>query len=460
MDLLEEIYNRSPIVLQNVMISTYGLLLKRERYGKEYTRILESLRESDLYSSEQVNQLQKERLSCLIRYAFNHVPYYRETWKRIGLIPSDITLDNLGQVLPLISKEDIRENHNSFKSELIKNHEIIKITTSGTTGKPLTIYTSKYVRQANYAFMTRFLNWEGIKYNEKSATFAGRAFIPPSQKSPPFWRANWLNRNYLFSSFHITRNNIPSYIEALERIQPTYIDSYPSAIAAIAKYLVENDIKIDIHLKAIITSSETLYQEQRNLIEKAFRTKVVDQYGSAEMVAFIGQCEQGNYHVNPEYGIVELVDANGKNVDIGQTGQLIATGFLNYVMPMIRYQIGDSAVFSRETCCCGRNFPVIQELVGRQDEQIKTRDGRSISRLGSIFKGLSSIREAQIIQTDIDNIIIKIVKMPGYKEWMQKELVEELKKRVGQDISITCDYVENIPKSSSGKMRAVISHVG
>ena len=263
----------------------------------------------------------------------------------------------------------------------------------------------------------------------------------------------------MFSSFHLSRDNIPCYIKALEKIQPVYIDSFPSAISAIAKYLVENSIEIKLHLKAIITSSETLYLEQRELIEKAFRTKVVDQYGSAEMVAFIGQCENGNYHVNPEYGIVELLDEDGKPVEEGETGQLVVTGFLNNVMPLIRYQIGDSAVFSLENCTCGRNFQVIKELSGREDEQIRTRDGRSISRLASIFKGMPLIKEAQIIQNDIDNIVVKVVRAPGYEEWMQKDFIKELKKRVGYEINVSVNYVNSIPRTKNGKFRSVISHV-
>ena len=184
MNLLEEIYNRSPITLQNVMISMYGLLLKRQRYRGEYAHILEELLESEKFSRDQLKQLQENRFSFLISYAYNYVPYYRESWKQLSLSPTGITLDNMGQVLPLISKEELRENYESFKSELIKDHETIKITTSGTTGKPLTIYTSKSVRQANYAFMSRFMIWAGIHNKDKSVTFAGRAFIPPTQKSP------------------------------------------------------------------------------------------------------------------------------------------------------------------------------------------------------------------------------------------------------------------------------------
>lgn len=459
MSSVEHIYNKCPVFLQNWLISAYGLKLKRERYGKHYKAVLAGLLESEHLSASEIKNNQNKILRQLAGYALHNVPYYSEMANTADEVTSNITIDTISDYFPVLSKDTFRDNQQRFISKEFNPLDLLKINTSGTTGKPLTIYTTHEARQANYAFMTRFMQWAGIRQGEKSVTFAGRVFIPPQQKDPPYWRSNWWNNNYLFSSFNITPDTVPDYLEHLERIQPVLIDSYPSAIAAIANYILENSLKVNLHLKAIITSSETLSHEQRTRIEQAFNVRVFDQYGNAEMAVFAGQCEHGQYHINPEYGIAELLDESGNAVGPGETGELVVTGFLNKAMPLIRYQIGDSAILSAEPCACGRHFPVLQEIVGRRDDLIKTRSGRIVGRLDPIYKGLTGIRESQIMQPDIDNIVVYIVTAPGYEAWMEDSLLTELKKRVGLDINIRVSYVQEIPRTSSGKMRAVISHV-
>jgi phenylacetate-CoA ligase len=458
MSSVEKIYNTCPVFLQNWLISAYGLKLKRE-YGKHYKAVLAELLESEHFSVSEIKKSQNKILRQLTGYALRNVPYYREMANAANEVASNITVDTISDYFPVLSKDTFRDNQERFLSREFNPQRLLKINTSGTTGKPLTIYTTHEARQSNYAFMTRFMHWAGIRQGEKSVTFAGRVFIPPHQKEPPYWRSNWWNNNYLFSSFNITPDNVPDYLEQLERIQPVFIDSYPSAIAAIANYILENSLKVNLHLKAIITSSETLSREQRTRIEQAFNVRVFDQYGNAEMAAFAGQCEHGQYHLNPEYGIAELLDESGNAVGPGEIGQLVVTGFLNKAMPLIRYQIGDSAILSDVPCACGRHFPVLQEIVGRRDDLIKTRSGRIVGRLDPIYKGLAGVRESQIVQPDIDNIVVYIVTASGYEAWMEDSLLKELKKRVGLDINITVSYVPEIPRTSSGKMRAVISHV-
>jgi len=459
MSTAEDVYNNCPIFLQNWLISAYGLKLKRERYGRHYKEFLAELLKTEHLSASAMKEYQNRKLSQMAEYALRYVPYYKETSKPVIKATGDITADTVSDYFPVLAKDAFRNNQERFISREFNPGRLLKINTSGTTGKPLTIYTTREARQANYAFMTRFMRWAGIQQGEASATFAGRVFIPPHQNKPPYWRRNRWNNNHLFSSFNITADTIPAYIAQLERIQPAFIDSYPSAIAAIANYILENSLRVNLKLKAIITSSETLSREQRARIEQAFSVRVFDQYGNAEMAAFACQCEHGGYHINPEYGIAELLDDAGNAVGPGEMGQLVVTGFLNKAMPLIRYQIGDSAILSDEPCACGRQFPVLKEIVGRRDDLIKTRSGRIVGRLDPIYKGLAGIRESQIVQTDLDNVVVNIVTAPGYEGWMEDSLIAELKKRVGFEINASVNYVSEIPRTSSGKMRAVVSYV-
>ena len=259
---------------------------------------------------------------------------------------------------PIIDKSDLLQSPQNFISTYYSKKSLIKINTSGTTGTPLTIYVTPDARKMNYAFFARSKRWAGIDGFEKSLTLAGRTIVPADQKQPCFWRKNLLFNNTLFSSYHLGEENFEHYVNAIRNINPVFIDSYPSSIAMIAEYMLRNNI-CDIRPRTIITSAETLFEHQRERIEKAFGCKLYDQYGSAEQVVFACQCEKGTYHINPEYGYVEVLNKNNEPVEAGQLGELVCTGFTNFAMPLIRYKIGDMATLTQKKCHCGRNFPVI-----------------------------------------------------------------------------------------------------
>ena len=199
----------------------------------------------------------------------------------------DISTESLSDYFPVLNKNTIRENQNNFVSNLISASKLKYINTSGTTGTPLKIAVSKEAIQQNYAYFSRFLELAGVSSTERSATFAGRAIIPATQKKQPYWRYNIFNKNLLLSSYHLSESTIPSYIKALEKWSPTFIDSYPSAIYLIAKHIIDNNIIHNIKPVSIITSSETLLDEQRRIIEAAFGCKIYDHYGCAEMAVLI-----------------------------------------------------------------------------------------------------------------------------------------------------------------------------
>jgi phenylacetate-CoA ligase len=157
-----------------------------------------------------------------------------------------------------------------------------------------------------------------------------------------------------------------------------------------------------------------------------------------------------------EYGILELLD-DGKPVPPGVGGELVCTGFLNNAMPLIRYKIGDSAVFSSHACECGRQTPCLESVEGRVDDIITTKDGRMIGRLDPVFKGTSGVKEAQIVQTEIGSVVVKVVTGEGFNQKGIEPLLLELNKRLGLDTAVTVEYVDRIERTSAGKFRSVVS---
>jgi len=451
----EWIYNNGPIWLQNLLVSGYGAKLYYERYFgfKPYREFLER---SQWLSSDEIERASAKMLGELLTHAYRTVPYYRSLFDRIGIRPQHEAPLSLLADIPLLQKEVIRRDQRQLLSSKFAKGELITLNTSGTTGKSLQLFVDIESRRKAYAFTNRYHAWAGLKNGRNNVTFGGRAIVPPQQKKPVFWRYNAAMGNYLFSSYHMSDANLPYYLEKIRKIQPAFIEAYPSAAYLLAKYVIDHG-PAGLRPKAILTSGETLFDHQRELIQEAFGCSVFDQYGCTEQALFVSQCEQGAYHVHPEFGLVELLDDQDFPVPPGVTGRVVCTSFVNMAMPLIRYEIGDTAQWGSRGCSCGRYFPVLKKICGRQDDYIVTPEGNRIGRLDPIFKGIRSVKEAQIVQERTD--FIRVVIVPG-EEFGTKDsasIINELQKRTGSSVSISLEVVDAIERTANGKIRSVIS---
>lgn len=455
MKIIDTIYTNSPVFLQNAFLSAYGYKLKKTRYGKKFKSHVKKIQNYD-YSAGKVASHQNIKLRSILQYSEKHVPFYQELVSKNRIDVKDICLDNFSARWPILEKEGVSENQKNFYSTALSARSTFTLNTSGTSGAPLDIRATADAIQYNYAFFDLFLKSIGLSEFDRSATFAGRLIVPMSDDSGPFWRINLTMNTMLCSSYHLSEKNIPLYIAALARWKPTYIDSYPSAIYQIASYIVGNNISHNIRLKAIITSSETLTSLQRYTIELAFGCKIYDQYGCAEMVVTAYQNTEFKYFVNPYYSIVEVLDDYGLPVLPGESGSLVCTGLLNNAMPLIRYRIGDYVKTSNVEPV-GPHWLFLDSIEGRMDDVIITPEGNKIGRLDPAFKGISCIKNAQIIQEHLDQIVVNVVKFQNYDDVSENELRHELQLRLGPSMKICFNYLDEIPTQKNGKFKSVIS---
>lgn len=456
MSIQELIYFSSPVFIQNMLVSCYGYKLFRQRYSKNAKKYNHDLEKSAEFSVAEMHALQERRFVKIARHAIEFVPYYRN-WA----LNNHITINDFNSLkdlswFPILEKDEIKKNPRNFLSDVyLGRHDLFKIHTSGTTGKPLTIYCDRDSRTHHYAFFTRLRSWFGLDQNSKRATLFGRIILKPGQNSPPFWRYDYFQRNLLMSSYHLSNENLTHYYSKLAEYFPDEIIAYPSSIYQIAKYIVRQHLP-QLKPKVVFTTAETLLPYQRTMIERAFNCPIIDQYGCTEMAFFASQCEHGTMHLHPEHGIFETVDSNGHATLEGNQGLAVATGFINYAMPLIRYKVGDIVVLSNGICRCGRAFPVLESVEGRKDDILTTLNGQPIGRLDPIFKGKDGIYETQIIQTAHDRIEFRIVKDEKFLAKEEKELIYEIRKRIGFDMRLDLIYVKDIPKDKNGKFKSVI----
>jgi phenylacetate-coenzyme A ligase PaaK-like adenylate-forming protein len=456
--LYDSIYLRSHPFLQNVALSLYGLRLNYIRHGGEYSNYFKAINKHLYFGHETLSDYINEILKTVVNEAIENVPYYRELFQTCGLAAKDIqTVEDIKKI-PLLEKHLLHNEPYRFVNEKYDVSNLLCIHTTGTTGTPLKIFCDKNIRQLNYAYYDRFLSQSGINFKGKRATLGGRIILHQEQRNSPFWRYSYFQKNLLFSSYHLTDKNIPAYIDQLIKFSPDFIDTYPSSLYHIAKYAQDHDIDLKGVTRSITTSAETLFPEQRDVLESVFGVPVYDQYGAAEMCVFVGQCKEGSYHIHTDYGFLEFLREDGTNADPGEEAELVCTGFINPLMPLIRYRIGDRGIRSSKHCTCGSVFPVMEKIIGRMDDILVTPDGRRIGRLSPVVKGFP-VKEVQYIQKVKESVEVHIVKDKGYTSETERQVLQELRKRLGDAISIKLNYESFIPPGKGGKLKSIISSV-
>lgn len=456
MDIKETIYYLSPTWLQNVLVSAYGYKLRKQRYGRHSRAYVAELNASEKLSKRKMRSLQDSKFVDMARHALLTVPFYQEWAKNKNICAQDInSLKDLKR-FPVITKDMIRCDPERFLStNYDARRDLFKLNTSGTSGKPLTIYTDIESRTCHYAFFTRLRSWYGVTEQDWRATFFGRIICKPEQASPPFWRYDYFQRNVIFSSYHLSDANLIHYYKKLKELKPAEIIGYPSSIFILATYMKDNRLEA-LKPKVVFTTAEMLFDHQREIIEKQFECPVIDQYGCTEMAFFASQCKYGSMHLHPEHGYMEIVSKEYALLPSGKVGNALCTGFVNKAMPLIRYEVGDMLAIVDSGCLCGRVFPVITEIEGRVDDILTGSDGRPLLGMGNVFKGFGGIYETQIVQTQEDTLQFNIVRSLEFSANAEKDLLHEIRKRAGEGMIIKFNYVDEIRKNENGKFKMVV----
>jgi len=456
--ILQRLYWSLPSSLRDFAAGVHGARLSRARYGPETDRLMAEALEREQWSEERWKTWREERLSTLLERAATQVPFYREHWsarRRAGDRSEPGRLENW----PLLEKDELRRRPKAFLADGSRPERMFSLHTSGTSGKPLTLWRSRRTNLEWYAlFEVRCRLWHGVDRACRWANLGGQLVAPIRSRRPPFWVwSRGLSQLYM-SSYHLSPDLLPYYLEALARYRIQYLYGYSSSLHALAVSVLASGRSAagrDLKLRVALTNAEPLFEGQRRAIEEAFGCPVRETYGMAEIAAAAGECEQGALHEWPEAGIIELLE-EGREVPRGEAGEVVATCLLNPDMPLIRYRVGDRAVraFS-SSCACGRTLPRFERIEGRVDDVLFSADGRRIGRLDPVFKADLPIKEAQIIQETLQRVVLKYVPEPGFARRHQYLISQRLQERLGP-IEVVFDEVSGVPRGANGKFRAVV----
>lgn len=374
--------------------------------------------------------LQEKKLKAIIRHAYENVPLYRGKFDSAGVKPDDIkTLKDI-EKLPFVTKQEIRSNMpDKSTARGYETNDCVKMSTSGTTGGPMTVYCDKrcwdneivdwYYRTANildyntwdtcltisYATPTRDIHSnEGEIRSQPKHESSGRAAL--GFLTPMFgrWRKN------LFIAY-----NADEIVADVVKYQPRVIKGNTSYLRLLAEAIASKGCK-EIEPKALLSWGEVLDNPNRNFLESFFGCKVYDVYGANEIGSIATECgKRSGLHVKADMVILEVLK-NGKPAAAGECGEIVVTGLLNYAMPLIRYRVGDIGILGDEQCPCGRGFPLLRSVEGRIVDCLQLPNGRLVTpkTIATAVQGTPGVSRYQVVQESMNKI--KIDLMSGKKD--------------------------------------------
>jgi len=454
----EYIYQKLPIILQNMACSYYGMKQTKLRFNTVFQQKLKELMVSEKWDKAEIEAYQNDKLHELIKSSYESVPYYRDLMKQLKLTPKDIRSRKDLYKLPILTKEDVRNNFNKLISEKINKKDLIFSHTSGTTGKSLHYYLEKKQIPFQWAIWARHKQRFGIKYNDWHVDFTGKLAVPIEQRRPPYWRWNIPMHQVVINMQHLVPGKINDIVAFLNKNNFKYFNGYPSIIHIFVLTARDAGLVLKNPPKIIFTGAENILDDQRKDICDYTGAVLSTQYGFSEGCGNASQCTEFLYHEDFEFGILECIDptpaGNGRI-----KGKIICTGFASPGFPFIRYEVGDIGVWEdpKKKCKCGRKSKVLVRIEGRTDDYVITPEGRRIMRFDYIFKDTINVKEAQIIQEKLAEIKIKIVKRDHYNIKDENYIRQEIKKWISPKLKVTFEYVKEIERENNGKFRAVKS---
>jgi phenylacetate-CoA ligase len=458
--IVDKVYPKLPIVLQNAGISMFGYQWKKRRFGGVFEKELKGFKERENYTQQQWLDYQTIELRKLLTHAFENVPYYNDKYKKAGFTLEKFQKFELEQLtqLPFLEKEELRKlGKTSLLSIKIKPGGAFH-SSSGSTGTPTSIYYSKQMHQIWTAgYEARVKNWAGVSKDMVRGMIGGRRILPEANGKPPYFRYNYFEKMVYYSAYHISADTALNYIRGMEKHNVDYMMGYAMSNFFLARFINELEIN-GPELKAVITSSEKLTPAMREAFQKAYGCETFDTWSGVEACAQISECEKHSLHESPDIGILETIDPTGKYTQVGETGEAVCTSLINYDQPLIRYRCGDVLRPSAKQCSCGRNLKVYDEIVGRLEDVVIGLDGREMVRFHGVFVNLPNIIEGQVIQFTQTKFEIKVVVAKMLSEREEAVIRNRMRSQLG-DIQLLIKPVEQIPRGNNGKFKAVISHL-
>lgn len=427
---------------------------------------------------EELARLQDRKLRCLIRYAYDSVPFYYEHLRSAGIFPQDFRGTADLKLLPIITKGDVFANFpDKITSRKAKTPSYV--FTSGTSGNPMKILRDAYYIDIRDAVRLRRLHQTGrglldrfvrISYvgslseasNEEGRGRRERTTTTTTNKTTHDLK---MTLQFIFGTYNGKRvalrqkmlglgnDNLSEVAMTLVKLKPDIIESRGSYLRRLGNQLEEQGHKLNV--KRILVNGEALSPGCRQDLQKVYGAEVFHSYGAQEFGGLAAECRaHSGLHLNSDYYIFEFLRDNGEiilpteeNWRKGEKVEMLITCLHNRAMPLIRYRIGDLIQLGEVgECACGLFLPRLSKTYGRvndgllNDAGIRIAPGEIVAYLESVM----GLRDFQLIQNEDRTLSVKLQEKDLTNERVVRPLLEYLHELVGGEIKIALKIWDDV----------------
>ncbi len=444
-----KIYNQLPAWAQTLAVSLEGLRIQKKRYDVLFEVQYRACTSRNGWTYAQKCAFRDAQLRNMVKHCYETVPYYRRLFDELHIDYRRIQrLEDL-QCLPILDKQTIRAHYEEFFSESYDRAQLIEQHTSGSTGTGFSFYQNREAHAAVWAHVWRGNHNIGLNREMWCAYFGGRSIVPPGQKNGPCYRINYPGRQIMFSIYHMNDGTFAQWVRVLNKHRPPWIQGYPSALVPFAAFLERSGQRLDYVPQVITLSSENVSWAQEDYLHRIFGVYPMQNYAQCEAVATFRQRLDRKIFVDEDFAAVELIPTGQDNLC-----RIVGTTLSNFAMPFLRYDTKDLATWRLTEE--GRE---ILTLDGRDEDDIRLRDGGSVRRLSRVFQDQLHITEAQIIQKSLDMVEFHVVCAPEFTPADEQRLGEAIGGYLNGRIGWKIVRTEHLIRNQNGKVRFIISEL-
>lgn len=366
-----------------------------------------------------------KQLKKVIEYANKHSEYYQTLF-----LNNQIDCNNISELtfnkIPIMTKLDYKLNVKKIiVDEYQYNHInfLNKITTSGSSGIPLTIYFEPREYTISNLILWRLRKkWYGVNPYDKMCAFTSDLAINGivMDAQDVYIRGNKM----FFSKIKISRESISSYFQHIQKFSPNWLYIQPSVMMNLYSYMCEENLKLPDSLTYIELFGENVSYHFLKKLKQYYRNiDIAVMYGAKEFNAIALMCPCGKMHILDNNVFIETNDNN----------EIIVTGLVNTKVPIIRYNLQDRITLKENFLCkCGIQGSIIEEIIGRSCNIEYIDDNITSDLLKWIIEKVNylyseCIYEYRLCSVKENKIVVGIYLNNSYLSW-KKIISEEIKK--------------------------------
>lgn len=399
------------------------------------------------WSKQEVKDWQTTQLHRLISHAYNHTRYYREVMDDLGMKPQDIkTLEDI-KLLPVLTREIIKERFDDIVADNIVNYPNRICSTGGSTGQPM-----QYICDENtWGFVTamKIFSWKqtGYRYGDKFVSLGSSSLFPVNKKNP-INEIYFLIRNTIpLNGMNMDDDTCRKYMDIIRKNNVRYIYGYASAIYLLARYC--RDHKVDWHFIAAFPTAEKLTSIYREVISETWGAQVMDCYGSRDGGITAYEIEPGMFHV----GYASWMEASDS-----EPSNLYSTNLIDFAFPTIRYSNRDEVMMWGPNVESRYNGQILREIIGRTSDVISFDNGHRLTTSGfTILFRAFNVEAYRIRKNGPMSLLVQIQKRKNYTQDEHEQIMAAFKRFVGEDVNVVIEYIDVFEPLHNGKRSFLIN---